>query len=65
MLDCKKPSTRQDKMVAMVAMIAMAETMAMTAMKAMLAPPPTPPHPKRLGPQPLPPLGRGGHMLIK
>ena len=35
MLDCKKPSTRQDKRVAMVAMIAMAVTMAIIAMLAL------------------------------
>ena len=40
MLDCKKPSTRQDKMMAMMAIIAMLPVksiMAMLAVKAMLA----------------------------
>ena len=41
------------------AMLAVKARMALLAMKAKLAFPPL----KQLGPQPLPPLGRGGHMF--
>ena len=43
-----------------IAMLVVKAIMAMLVIKAVLASPP----PKQLGPQPLPPLGRGGHMLI-
>ena len=44
--------------MAIIAMLVVKAIMAMLAIKAVLASPP----PKQLGPQPLPPLGRGGHM---
>ena len=45
--------------MAIIAMLVVKAIMAMLVIKAVLAAPP----PKQLGPQPLPPLGRGGHML--
>ena len=45
--------------MAIIAMLVVKAIMAMLAIKAVLASPP----PKQLGPQPLPPLGRGGHMF--
>ena len=47
--------------MAIIAMLVVKAIMAMLAIKAVLASPP----PNQLGPQPLPPLGRGGHMLCR
>ena len=47
-------------MMAIIAMLPVKSIMAMLAVKAMLAFPL-----KQLGPQPLPPLGRGGHMFLQ